>query len=291
MRDMRPDHALLIRTKSLDPWRNLAVEEYFLSRVDQSGPILMLWQSDRTVVIGKNQNPWQECNLRALRQDGCRLARRSSGGGSVYHDIGNLNFALITRRESHDLLQSFGVILLALENLGIRAARSGRNSLFAGDKKISGNAFCFKRTAAMHHGTLLIDADLERLHRYLTPPPAEIRSHAIPSVRDEVMNLRSLRKDLSVDEMASALGEAFRQDQRGRVETLSEADLPEDILQKEYLRLTSWDWVYGMSPTFNIELKHAANGHETIMKSTKATLPPHFTPTDANPSAKLFVPP
>ncbi|HBA85207.1 MAG TPA: lipoate--protein ligase [Verrucomicrobia bacterium] len=266
MESMSPGHALAIRLESLDPWRNLAVEEYFIGRADELGPVLLLWQAERAIVIGKNQNPWQECNLRALRQDGCQLARRSSGGGAVYHDRGNLNFSFITRRSDYDLSRSFGVVLSALARLGIPAVRTDRNSLFAGTGKISGNAFCFKRGAAMHHGTLLVDADLDRLRRYLTPVPSDIRSHAVSSVRDPVTNLRTFRKDLTVEELSLALCEAFRNDRGNRMAIVPDGKWPDDEIRSPYRKLISWDWIYGMTPAFTIEWKRPGEGRELALQ-------------------------
>ncbi len=248
----------VIISNRLDPYRNLAVEACLLDRADRYAPALLLWRSGPAVVIGKNQNPWRECHLEAVRRDGIHLARRVSGGGAVYHDEGNLNFAIILKRTAYDEERQFGVIRRALKNLGFETRIENRNSLMAGDRKISGNAFCFRKQAAMHHGTILIESDLKRLAEYLAPGPHDIATHAIASIRSNVVNLRDLIPTRTPAEVREALRDAFIREYGGASDPVRAEDVldPSEIasLRRRY---RSDEWVYGYTPGFDLALAHA----------------------------------
>ncbi|MBE6630467.1 MAG: lipoate--protein ligase [Ruminococcaceae bacterium] len=176
---------------STDPYYNLAVEEY-LFRNEQED-VFMLWQNEPTVVIGKNQNAFAEVELDALRQDGVHLARRITGGGAVYHDLGNVNFSFISAQSTQTGLDFAGFtapILAALHSLGVNAELSGRNDLLLEGKKFSGNAQHTANGRTLHHGTLLFDSDLSALSRYLRPDEEKLKSKGIKSVRSRVTNLK-----------------------------------------------------------------------------------------------------
>ena len=199
----------IVRSTSFDPWYNLALEEHLLRTIGPDQVVLYLWQNQGTVVIGRNQNAWKQCRCRELEADGKKLARRLSGGGAVYHDLGNLNFTFIMERRNYNLERQLGVILKAVGKQGIEAEFSGRNDIVVQGRKFSGNAFYFEELSAYHHGTILVDVDFEDMTRYLQVSQAKMRSKAIESVQARVVNLKSLNPDISIETMAAALAEAF----------------------------------------------------------------------------------
>ena len=197
------------RAAGTDPYENLALEQTLLERVRENACILYLWQNARTVVIGRNQNPWKECRTALLEEEGGHLARRLSGGGAVFHDLGNLNFTFLMREADYDLDRQLTVIETACRSLGIPVERSGRNDLLADGRKFSGNAFYHHNGRAYHHGTLMVDVDLEMVQRYLSPSKAKLAAKGVDSVRSRVVNLREFLPDLTVERLSDALTAAF----------------------------------------------------------------------------------
>ena len=246
----------IIYTSSLDPWHNLALEEYLLTGVKQNECILYLWQNQNTVVIGKNQNAWQECRTELLEREGGKLARRSSGGGAVFHDTGNLNFSFLVDRNFYDVHKQLRVILKAVEKLGIKAEFSGRNDLVVDDKKFSGNAFSVRKTSALHHGTILVSADMEKMTRYLQVSKEKIQSKGIQSVRSRVVNLIEYAPNLNIEKTKEAVVQAFSE-MYGKPDGIFNEEEYVDPLKLEPLikKYASWEWRYGESPKFDIELK------------------------------------
>jgi lipoate-protein ligase A len=258
---------LLLSTDRNNPWNNLALEDYLMglceSDADDSderrySAILYLWQNTNTIVIGRNQNAWAECRCTLLEDEGGYLARRSTGGGAVYHDLGNLNFSIILPQSELDLDQSFKVILDAVLDLGIEAERSGRNDILIGGKKFSGNAFRFSHGVGLHHGTLMLNSDFERLVHFLTVSDVKLKSKAIASVRSRVGNLRDVRPDLTLTELAEAVNKSFvERYAKGReIEKLGIDEFAGDdrlaALEEKY---SSWDWRYGRTVPFDMEIE------------------------------------
>jgi len=192
-------------SSSVDGWENLAVDEWLLDHVSPQDLVLYFYQNENAVVIGKNQNPWVECDREAMERDGVQLVRRISGGGAVYHDLGNLNFSFLAGKERYDLSRQIRIISRALSSFGIQATFSGRNDLICNGKKVSGNAFAVRREKYLHHGTLLIRADLDRLQSYLTVDPRKIRSKGIDSVRSRVSNLSEISPEINVKSLKKAI--------------------------------------------------------------------------------------
>lgn len=213
--------------------------------------ILFLWQNAHTVVIGSGQNAWRECDTRLLEEEGGKLARRSSGGGAVYHDLGNLNFSFIVPREEYDVDRQLTVVMNAVRACGLNAEKTGRNDLTIDGRKFSGNAFRLLKESALHHGTILIDSDMAKVSRYLTPDQDKLRAKGVKSVASRVVNLNSIG-DVTVERMTNAMIGAFRTEY-GDAEVLvpDEADFPE--YQALLQRNRSWAWNYGSSPEGFIE--------------------------------------
>ncbi|QBG49132.1 lipoate--protein ligase family protein [Verrucomicrobia bacterium S94] len=240
---------LIFESQSLDVYRNLAMEEYLMDRVQDCGPVLYLWRSECAVVMGKNQNPWKECRLDLMEKEGVPLARRISGGGTVYHDAGNLNYCVITGREEYCESDAYQLVFQALETFGIRAEKTGKSNLSVNGRKFSGNAFAFRKGRVMHHGTLLLETDLKRLGRYLGSMLDGIETHAISSVPAEVANLGVSRHDL-----AEALKAVFRKNYGdGREIQWLETDFDETVLNEIVAKQVSDTWKFAATPTFTLE--------------------------------------
>ena len=254
---------LVVPTQSLDPYENLALEEHLLELIDEHRIILMLWQSKHAIIIGKNQNPWRECSVSKLLASGGKLARRTTGGGTVYHDEGNLNFSFFTARGEFKEKRQYDVIIDTLREFGITAHIEGSNSLFVGDRKISGNAFYFRKNTALHHGTLLVETDLEALHTYLEPSQTGIATRAIASRPAKVVNLRELNSEINVERLAQCIVRSacavFGEDP----EYMKEDDFSTEALKEKY---ASWDWIYGSTPKFELTFEGEENGHKLTMK-------------------------
>lgn len=240
---------LIVESQILDIYRNLAVEEYVMDHVHDRGPVLFLWRSDCAVVMGKNQNPWRECRLDVMAEEGVPLARRLSGGGTVYHDAGNLNYCVVVKREDYREAQAYDMVLQALASLGVAAEKTGKSNLSVGGRKFSGNAFAFRKGRAMHHGTLLLHTDLERLQRYLGPMVKDIDTHAIASIPASVANLA-----LNIPDVSRALREAFEKLYGGGEPVCwSEGDMPSSTLDEIERRLRSDEWLYEATPKFSVD--------------------------------------
>lgn len=245
------DRILYFEAVGTDPHYNIATEKYLLDHVQQGQCILYLWQNKNTVVIGRNQNAWAECRTSLLEQEDGKLARRLSGGGAVFHDLGNLNFTFLVCDEDYDLDRQFEVIRVACENLGIPVEKSGRNDLLADGKKFSGNAFYHSRGHAYHHGTLLVSADMEKLSRYLTPPKAKLEAKGVSSVRSRVTNLIDLCPGLTIEQLKEQMQKAFEAVYGLEAEALRLDNAAFAEIRESAQRLSHWQWCYGPKLPFS----------------------------------------
>lgn len=246
------EYSRIVYSDSFNPWYNLALEEYLLNNTRKNEVILYLWQNDNTVVIGRNQNAWKECDCKTLEENGGKLARRLSGGGAVYHDLGNLNFTFIMDKNLYDIHTQLEVILKAVRDSNIEAEFSGRNDLIASGKKFSGNAFYYSTEAAYHHGTILIDTDFKQMLQYLQPSKEKIESKGIESIKSRVVNLKELNSDVSIEQMQKELEKYFKD--LYEVSPDKKIISPNQITQVSELKnkYSSWEWRYGQAPDFDI---------------------------------------
>lgn len=248
----------LLISDSHDPWFNLAVEECIFRQMPATQRVLFLWRNADTVVIGRAQNPWKECNTRRMEEDNVRLARRSSGGGAVFHDLGNTCFTFMAGKPEYDKSVSTAIVVSALNSLGISATASGRNDLEVltpdGARKVSGSAYKETLDRGFHHGTLLLNADLSRLANYLNPDPKKLQAKGITSVRGRVTNLSVLQPDLTYEAIFAAVREAFFNYYGERVEAehISPHALPDlPGFTETFARQSSWEWNFGQAPAFS----------------------------------------
>ena len=245
----------LYESNSFDPYLNLAIEQYLMETVEEDACILFLWQNQNTVVIGKNQNPWKECRTTLLNEEGGVLARRLSGGGAVFHDLGNLNFTFLMPQSEYDLDRQFGVIAEAITSLGLHAERSGRNDMLAQGRKFSGNAFYKHDGHAYHHGTLLVDVDMEKLGRYLNPSKAKLQAKGVDSVRSRVVNLKELNPEITIESLKQAMAAAFRKVYGCEATQLDDSMLDMAAIEALRQRNASWEWNYGPKMPFTVEFE------------------------------------
>ena len=243
-----------IETENTEPYLNLAMEEHLTLHGPKEACLLFLWQNRHTVVIGRNQNCWRECRVEALEHDGGFLARRLSGGGAVFHDLGNLNFSFIADRPDYRVDRQLDVILEAVQMAGIRAEKTGRNDITAEGRKFSGNAFYKTESRCCHHGTLMIDTDSEAVSRYLTVSAKKLASKGVASVKSRVASLREFCPGLSVERMKQYLIAALEQVYGMSAEELA-WDAPAEEILKSRERFASWEWKYGRRIPFSREVE------------------------------------
>ncbi len=221
---------------TLSPYHNLALEAQLLHGIKENTVLLYLWQNKRTVVIGKNQNAQRECNIQKLIEDKGHLCRRLSGGGAVYHDLGNLNFTFVAKTPCYDVQKQLDVIARAVQSLNIPVQKSGRNDLLSEGQKFSGNAFYKHKDCCMHHGTLLLNADLNDMAKYLLVSKEKLQAKGVSSVKARVKNLCISTKD-----MKKALLQAFKDTYQLPV---TQIEIPK-VSAENLAFFSSWDFIYG----------------------------------------------
>lgn len=251
-----------LTTGSVDPHYNLAFEEYFLTHTTR-GDYLILWQNDNTIVIGQNQNASEEINASFVDQHGITVVRRSTGGGAVYHDLGNLNYSFITdlgNAEELTISRFTEPVVEALQNLGIQAEASGRNDILVNGKKVSGTAQRIAGGRVLHHGTLLFDSDPDMISGALQVDSSKFISKSTKSVRGRVGNIRhalqKIHRDMSLEEFWRYLLSFFYAEAFGDLPPETEAGIM-DIKHSKY---DTWEWNYGKTPKYDFRNKQRFSG-------------------------------
>ncbi|MCJ7840400.1 lipoate--protein ligase [Lederbergia sp. NSJ-179] len=243
-----------------DPRINLAIEEYALKHLDINQDYLLFYINEPSIIIGKNQNTIEEINTDYVEKNGIHVVRRLSGGGAVYHDLGNLNFSFITKDEGDSFLnfkKFTEPVVKALKKLGVQAEMKGRNDLVVGERKISGNAQFSTRGRMFSHGTLMFDSEIENVVSALKVRKDKIESKGIKSIRSRVANISEFMGErISTEEFKDILLRNIFEDVSPIPEyTLTAADW-DKIHQISKERYQNWDWNYGKSPEFNLQFSH-----------------------------------
>ena len=248
---------LYIQNDSTDPRYNLALEEYVFKHLKFEEDFIMLWQNEPSVIVGKNQNTVEEINVDYVEQHGIHVVRRSTGGGAVYHDLGNLNYTFITKADGTgiDFRKFTQPVIRVLNSLGVPAEFNSRNDIAIRGKKFSGNAQRVYKNRVLHHGTIMFNSKLEDVHNVLKVKAEKFKSKSVKSVRSRVTNISDyLPEPITIDEFKKLLLERLflEQDSPKREYVLTEEDQAEirKMMEEKY---ANWEWNYGYSPKFNYE--------------------------------------
>ncbi|KAF5077735.1 Lipoate-protein ligase LplJ [anaerobic digester metagenome] len=252
----------LVNSNSTNVYHNLAVEEFFLDNMCNED-YLILWTNDVSVVVGKYQNVFEEVNCKEIQKNSINLVRRNSGGGTVFHDLGNLNYTFITDYRSDTFAgydEFINPVISFLNSLGVEATKRNACDIVIGDEKISGNAQTIRKNRVLHHGTLLFDSNLNMLQKTLKPVVGEFESRAIKSVRSSVTNIKDHLDDKTID--FQSFKELFISnlfEENIREYTLSKTELAQ-IHEIEKNKYKSWEWNFGFSSNFTYKKKNCFNG-------------------------------
>ncbi len=246
-----------LETNSYNPYYNLAFEEYFFNSEAHFDTCIMLWQNDKSAIIGRYQNIFEEINLNYANENKIKIVRRNSGGGAVYHDLGNLNYSIITNNQKNNDIKTLSFpIIQALKELGYDVYFSGRNDIFYKDFKISGNAQYITDNKLLHHGTLLIQSDLDILSKVLMPKIKFDDSCALPSIKSKVLNLNDIQnKKINIEEIKTKIKKNFAPDKEYKISDYDISKIKK--LQEQKYEKKSWN--YNKMPEFNFSNKRKFN--------------------------------
>lgn len=245
-----------IESDRFDPYFNLALEEYVFENLSEDAPCFILWQNSNTIVIGKFQNTAEEINAPYVEAHGIKVVRRLSGGGAVYHDMGNLNYTFIVDQkdiEDFNFKVFTEYVVAALKSFGISAEFTGRNDIVIDGMKFCGTAQYARKGRIMHHGCIMVDSNLVNVADALKPKKAKFQSKSVKSVRSRVTTINACAEEtITVKDFKSALKEQILQKQEMEPYTLTQEDLQqvEALKRKKY---ETWEWNYGKSPKCNFE--------------------------------------
>ncbi len=240
--------------RGTDPYRNLAIEKHLMDTLPDETAILYLWQNEHTIVVGRNQDPQYECRVSDFLSSGGRIAKRLSGGGAVYHDLGNLNFTFVMPKTAFDVQRQLSVIRYALSSFQLNACHSGRNDLLVDGRKFSGNAFYKSGHSAYHHGTLLVNSNMEVMSQYLTANRSKLQAHGVKSVASRVVNLQSLAPELTVPALEQELYNAFSAVYRSEPVVLDERMLDQPTLSMLTAQFSENQWIFPKSLPYTFDV-------------------------------------
>ena len=247
---------IYIESESFDPHFNLALEQYVFDNLDKNENYFMLWQNDNAIIVGKHQNTVAEINAEYTKENNIKVVRRLSGGGAVYHDLGNLNFTFIVSAgggyEQFNFSDFCKPIIELLNSLGVNAVLNGRNDMSIEGKKFSGNSQYAKRGRIMHHGTIMFDSDLDIVGNSLVVSKDKIQSKGVTSIRSRVTNIKPhMQTDVSIEEFKRLLVNHVFKGAEVPQYHLTEEDIKKiEALASEKYR--TWDWNYGSSPKYSV---------------------------------------
>lgn len=245
-----------IENTSIDPHYNLAFEEYVFKNLNSDDDYVLLWRNGPAIIVGKNQNTVEEINMDFVKENDIKVVRRVTGGGAVYHDLGNLNFSFIAKADSNEKIdfKTYNVpIIKALEKLGVKCDLSGRNDLVIDGKKFSGIAQSISKGRVLNHGTLLFDSELDVLSKALNVKRDKIESKGIKSVSSRVTNIKAyVKEDVDVLEFKELLLKNIFEYFNEPIEVYELSDEDKNNIQKMVdERYGTWEWNFGRSPNFN----------------------------------------
>ena len=244
---------LIIKRHNTDPYFNLATEEYVLKNFEEDS--FMLWRNMPCIIVGKHQNTLAEINVDYVKQHNIPVVRRLSGGGAVFHDLGNINFTFIQSGNQEKLIdfrKYTEPILEVLQKIGVNARFEGRNDLTIDGRKFSGNAEHIWKNKVLHHGTLLFSSHMPNLAEALNADPLKFQDKAVKSVRSRVTNISEhLENPMDVMQFASLIQDHIVEKYPdARMTGLSEDD-HEKIHELVRNKYSTWEWNFGYSPNYN----------------------------------------
>ena len=270
---------LLINNTNTNAYFNLAMEEYFLKNTNED--IFLLWQNENSIIVGKNQNTLSEINYDYVKENNIKVVRRLSGGGAVFHDLGNINFTFISCNDNSfsDFKKFTMPIVEALKELNVHAEFSGRNDLLIDGQKFSGNAQYNYKNKVMHHGTLLFSSEINDLSNALKVKPSKFQGKSVKSVKSRVTNISShLDKEMTVLEFKDYLMDFInKRDKNSHFYELNDKDV-ESINKLVEEKYSTWEWNFGYSPKYSLynELKYPGGNvefsldvHDGLIKDIK----------------------
>ena len=239
-----------IKNPSTNPYYNMAFDEYCLESLPMDEPVFYLWQNRPAVIVGFNQEVNTEVNLDFLKENGIDLVRRVTGGGAVFHDLGNLNYTIVGRSEDleRDYPEYASIMAKALQSLGVPATLSGRNDILVEGRKVSGFAKRVCKNRLMVHGTLMYNVDVDVLTKVLNPSNTKLQSKGIASVRSRVANLCDYLPEIpNIQTFSNRLEEILSCNNADTEYQLSDTDLTNIQLLTDK-KFATWEWNYGRSP-------------------------------------------